>query len=181
MTTTITQLERLRLFKDSSRRDLERLVKLCHVQTFRPGQIIFAQGSSADCAMILVSGLLEASIQTGTKNRLLGEVHPGEIFGEQGLFHSGGVRNAQIKAKRESLCLILVSQVMRDTWNNQAIVSLEQHLIATMARRIRNTNLAIQKVWKEEHQENIAKQEEEQQPASSTGLLNKLKSIFGGK
>ena len=104
-----------------------------------------------------------------------------KIFGEQGLFHTGGVRNAQIKAKRESLCLILVSQVMRDTWNNQAIVSLEQHLIATMARRIRNTNLAIQKIWKEEHQENIAKQEEEKQPEASTGLLNKLKSMFGGK
>ena len=134
--------------------------------------------------MILVSGLLEASIQTGTNNRHLGDVHPGEIFGEQGLFHSGGVRNAQIKAKRDSVCLVLVSQMMRDTWSNGAIVALEQHLIATMARRIRNTNLAIQKAWKEEQQKEdyIQKENEQQDKKPETeGLLGKLKSLFGGK
>lgn len=184
MTSIISQLEKLRLFKAAPKRDLEHLVKLCQVQQFKPGQIIFAQGSEANCAMILVSGLLEASIQTGTTNRLLGEVHPGEIFGEQGMFHTGGTRNAQIKAKKDSICLVLVSQMMRDTWNNQAIVSLEQHLIATMARRIRNTNLAIQKAWKEEHQETIAKNDkaqQEKQPEESGGLLGKLKNLFGGK
>lgn len=184
MSTIINQLEKLRLFKDAPKKDLEHLVKLCQVQQFKPGQIIFAQGSEANCAMILVSGLLEASIQTGTANRILGEVHPGEIFGEQGMFHSGGTRNAQIKAKRDSYCLVLVSQMMRDTWNNQAIVSLERHLIATMARRIRNTNLAIQKVWKEEQkQEDSTKKVKEQQTKQpeSSGLLGKLKSLFGGK
>mgnify|MGYP000722390332 CR=1 FL=1 len=184
MSSLINQLEKLHLFKDVPQKELEHLVKLCHVQRFQPGQVIFAQGSEANCAMILVSGRLEVSIQTGLINRHIGEIHPGEIFGEQGLLHSSGTRNAQVSAKRESICLVLVSQMMRDTWNNQAIVALEQYLIATMARRIRNTNLAIQKVWKEEQlkEERKFEQKQEETPQEeSAGLLGKLRSIFGGK
>jgi len=184
MKSVIDHLQKLHMFKDVSRRELEHLIKLCQIQQFMPGQIIFAQGSEANFAMLLVSGHIDVSIQMGTNSRHIGDIYPGEIFGEQGLFHTGGTRNAQVTAKRDSVCLVLVSQMMRDTWNNRAIVALEQFLIATMARRIRNTNLAIQKIWKEEEQEAQHKKEQHDKEAAPTeqgGLLGKLRSIFGGK
>jgi CRP-like cAMP-binding protein len=183
MNTVIDQLEKLHIFKGTPREDLELLIQLCQVRYFKPGQVIFSQGSKADCAMILVSGLLSASIHTGQANRHLGDVHSGELFGEQGLFHTGGVRNAQILAKKDSVCILIYSQMMRDTSSNKAVVSLEKHLIATMGRRIRNTNLAIQKAWKEEQQDVDTKKELSQKEPISTqnGLLGKLKNIFGGK
>jgi hypothetical protein len=77
---------------------------------------------------------------------------------------------------------LVTPELMRETWNNEAIVALEQFLIATMARRIRNTNLEIQKIWKSEEKDNPAENtKQEEQTESSGGLLGKLKSLFGGK
>ena len=84
-----------------------------------------------------------------------------------------------VKAEQESMCLLVTPELMRETWNNQAIVALEQFLIATMARRIRSTNLEIQKIWKTE-------EKEAEEPSADTiednssGLLGRLKSLFGG-
>ena len=50
-----------------------------------------------------------------------------------------------VRANKDSVCLLVTPGLMRETWNNEAIVALEQFLIATMARRIRSTNLEIQK------------------------------------
>ena len=51
-----------------------------------------------------------------------------------------------------------------------------------MARRIRNTNLEIQKIWKSEDNENKANEHENNEDAEdSGGLLGRLKSLFGGK
>ena len=75
---------------------------------------------------------------------------------------------------------MMTPEMMRETWNNQAIVALEQFLIATMARRIRNTNLEIQKIWKDESADD-APQENDVEPESSGGLLGTLKTLFGGK
>lgn len=182
MSTIVDQLENLHLFRNVQRKDLERLAQLCQVIKFPTGQIIFPQGADAQNAMILVSGKLEVSVRTATSHRHLGEIHPGEIFGEQGLFHSAGKRNATVIANKDSHCLMVTPALMRDSWNNQAIVVLEQHLIATMARRIRNTNLAIQKVWKESVKVPPPTPEQEEADAKQeTGLLGRLRSLFGGK
>ena len=98
--------------------------------------------------MILVSGKLDVCIMTGQMERHLGNILPGEIFGESGLFHSGGTRSAMVRANKDSICLLVTPELMRETWNNEAIVALEQFLIATMARRIRNTNLEFKRSGK---------------------------------
>jgi len=118
------------------------------------------------------------SVRAESHTRSVGSIHPGEIFGEQGLFHSKGVRNATVLASRPSQCLKLTPKLMKTHANNKAMVALEQHLIATMARRIRSTNLQIQKAWKEESKNNQpTNQPQEEQ---KTSLLGRLKSLFGG-
>lgn len=176
----VQQLQTIHLFRSVPKTDLSKLVRMCKTMTFLPRQIIFAQNAPADHAMILVSGKLDVCIQVAQTERHLGTILPGEIFGEQGLFHSGGVRSAVVRANQESVCLMMTPEMMRETWNNKAIVALEQFLIATMARRIRNTNLEIQKIWKDESAED-APQENDVEPESSGGLLGTLKTLFGGK
>ena len=61
------------------------------------------------------------------------------------------------------------------------MVALERHLIATMARRIRSTNLQIQKAWKEESTLEAQKNTANETTEPKTGLLGRLKSLFGGK
>jgi len=182
LSAVVKQLQTLHLFRNVSQKDLSSLTQRCQVLEFRPRQIIFAQNAPADHAMILVSGKLDVCIMTGSTERHLGTILPGEIFGEQGLFHSGGTRSAMVRANKDSICLLVTPELMRETWNNEAIVALEQFLIATMARRIRNTNLEIQKIWKSEEKDNPAENtKQEEQTESSGGLLGKLKSLFGGK
>ena len=59
------------------------------------------------------------------------------------------------------------------------MVALERHLIATMARRIRSTNLQIQKAWKQESEHEAKKTTQAEEPKQS--LLGRLRSLFGGK
>lgn len=183
------QLSRMHLFRNIDRKDLERLVSVCPSHSYSMRQTIFAQGSAADHAMLLVSGRLEVSIQTDNNVRHIGEIHPGEIFGEQGLFHAQGNRNATVMANQNSMCIKITPDLMRDTWNNPAVVALERHLIGTMARRIRTTNLAIQKVWKDSIQEEQKRERHKSQQRSestseaetevNSGLLGRLRSMFG--
>jgi CRP-like cAMP-binding protein len=180
--TVVKQLQNLHLFRNVSQKDLSKLTQMCQILEFRPRQIIFAQNAPADHAMILVSGKLDVCILTGHGERHLGTILPGEIFGEQGLFHSGGTRSAMVRGNKDSICLLVTPELMRETWNNEAIVALEQFLIATMARRIRNTNLEIQKIWKSEDNESKnGEHKANEQSDESGGLLGRLKSLFGGK
>ena len=181
--TVVKQLQNLHLFRNVSAKDLTKLTQMCQILEFRPRQVIFAQNAPADHAMILVSGKLDVCIMTGQTERHLGNILPGEIFGESGLFHSGGTRSAMVRANKDSICLLVTPELMRETWNNEAIVALEQFLIATMARRIRNTNLEIQKIWKVENadQQKADQKSPAEESEQSGGLLGKLKSLFGGK
>ena len=177
----VKQLQNLHLFRNVSAKDLTKLTQICQILEFRPRQVIFAQNAPADHAMILVSGKLDVCILTGNTERHLGNILPGEIFGESGLFHSGGTRSALVRANKDSICLLVTPELMRETWNNEAIVALEQFLIATMARRIRNTNLEIQKIWKVESADQKTDQNSAETSEQPGGLLGKLKSLFGGK
>jgi CRP-like cAMP-binding protein len=187
----VEKLQKMHLFRNVRIDDLERLVTSCEIIRYSIAQSICNQGDQATNALILIDGKLEVSIRTENTVRHVGEIFPGEIFGEQGLFHSKGVRSATVMANKPSTCLILTPDFMRKVADNTAMVALERHLIATMARRIRATNLAIQKAWKESEKEAekaVSRDEQNTKNKKDTtveqnqpsGLLGKLRSLFGG-
>lgn len=185
MSVIIDHLSNMHLFRSVSRKELVNLVRLCEPKKYQVGQTLFAQDTEAHNAMLLISGKLEVSVRTESSIRHVGEIYPGEIFGEQGLFHSNGTRNATVIANKNSICLTITPKVMRDASSNAAMVALEQHLIATMARRIRSTNLAIQKAWKEIERESKRRkenttQQDVQSDEDQQSLLGRLRSLFGG-
>ena len=144
----VSQLSKMMMFENVSRENLEKLVELCPIQTYQTGQTVFSQGTVAENAMILVEGKLRVNLKSQTQTQTVGEIHSGEIFGEQGLFHRHGSRCAHVVASKPSLCLQINPKLMKHSYKNDALVALEIQLIAAMARRIRRTNLEIQKSWK---------------------------------
>ncbi len=185
----VEKLQKMHLFRNVRIDDLERLVEACEITRYSIAQSICNQGDQATNALILIDGKLEVSIRTENTVRHVGEIFPGEIFGEQGLFHTKGIRSATVMANKPSTCLVLTPEFMRKVADNTAMVALERHLIATMARRIRATNLAIQKAWKESEKEaeksvgtdtNTNGPTNDTNESTSSGLLGKLRSLFGG-
>ena len=172
-------LSKMRLFKNVPQKDLINLIKLCSPTSYAMGSVLCHQGDPAEYAMILLEGKLDVSVRSEHTTRSVGEIHPGEIFGEQGLFHSSGQRNATVLAIRPSSCLKLTPKIIKTQSSNLAMVALERHLIATMARRIRSTNLQIQKAWKQESEHEAQKTTQVEEPKQS--LLGRLRSLFGGK
>ena len=172
---SVEKLSALPLFRSVPTESLERLIEASSLTQYRSAAHIFEQGSPADKALLLIEGKLEVSVTSGTTHRHVGEIHPGEIVGEQALFVTGGTRNASVFATLPSTCLVLSPALLRGS-NDPAIAALEQHLIATLARRIRKTNLEIQKAWK-------ASRVEESQPESAEAptFRSRLRSLFGGR
>ena len=172
-------LSKMRLFKEVPKKDLIKIINQCESISYAMGAVICHQGDSAEYALILIEGKLDVSVRSEHTTRSVGSIHPGEIFGEQGLFHSNGQRNATVLAVRPSICLKLTPKIIKTQSSNLAMVALERHLIATMARRIRATNMQIQKAWKEESDIEAKKTVQTEEPQKS--LLGRLRSLFGGK
>jgi len=169
-------LSKMRMFKEVPTDEIKDLMAQCEASSYGMGAVVCQQGEAATHAMLLLEGKLDVSVRAENQTRLVGSIHPGEIFGEQGLFHNKGTRSATVLASKPSKCLKLTPKIMRTYSNNKAMVALERHLIATMARRIRSTNMQIQKAWKEENKPTT----KTDAPEENTSLLGRLKKLFGG-
>lgn len=170
----IDQLGQLYLFRSVPREALRDLVSLAPPTRFAAGLTVFEEGSSADVALLLIEGRLVASVGQGDGAKQVGDIRPGEIVGEQGLFVPGGLRSARVMAAEPSTALLVTPELMDHASRNPAIVALEQHLLGTLARRIRATNQAIQLAWKAD---TSAVPESVARPRT---LRERLSSLFGG-
>lgn len=172
---SIEKLSRLPMFRSVPADALADLLQRAPAQRHPPGTILFRQGDEADDAVLLVDGLLEVSVRTAQQTRAVGTIRPGEVAGEQGLFVRGGERNASVVVRQPSLTLRLTPGLLLAGRQNPAVVAVEQHLIATLARRVRSTNLAIQKAWKEEARLRAAAAP----PPGAPTFRDRLMSLFG--
>lgn len=173
---SIEKLSQLMLFRSVPREALVDLLQRAPAQRHPPGTVLFRQGDAAEDAVLLVDGLLEVSVQAGASNRHVGTVRPGEVAGEQGLFVRDGARNASVMVSQPSQTIRLTPGLLRDGRSNPAIVAIEQQLIATLARRVRSTNRAIQVAWKEESRRRAAAAPPEE---NAPTFAQRLMSLFG--
>jgi len=178
MSKDVDKLSELYLFKTVPRRALQELCVMAPPVAFKAGDKVFGQGDSADVALVVIEGHLVASVEAegeGTA-RTVGKIGTGEIVGEQALFVAHGRRTATVTAAVPCSCLILSPQVVDHAAENAAIVALEKHLLGSQARRIRSTNLTIQKAWKGERgNEGTGKSKKK------GGLVKRLGALFGGR
>ena len=166
-------LSKMHLFKGVPSRSLSELCILAPPVQFQIGATLFEQGAAADVALLLIEGRLNVEVKSAGQQRQVGQVHPGELAGEQALFSRDGRRSATVRAGSASSCLLLSAETLEKASTNPAIIAIERQLLATLARRIRGTNKEIQKVWKEAA--DLAPEEQ------TLTLAARLKGLFGGR
>ena len=166
-------LSQMHVFRDVPNRALNELCILAPPVQFPIGATIFDQGNKADVALLLINGKLDVEVASKGQRRQVGQVHPGEIVGEQALFSRGGQRSATVRAGTACSCLLLSVDVLDKASTNPAIIAIERQLLATLARRIRGTNQEIQKVWKETSDLEVKEQKQ--------SLATRLRGLFGGR
>jgi len=169
-------LSKLFLFRRVKPKDISELCRIARPVQFQAGDEVFVQGQPADCALLVVSGRLVASVGAGIGRRDVGDSRAGEIVGETALFSKFGKRSASVVAVEASRCLILDHEVLTTSPYNGALVAIETHLLGSIARRIRSSGRVIQRVWKESGVEESAPNPKKNAPS----LRERLSGFFGG-
>jgi len=123
-------LERVPLFADFDRHDLERLARSFKERTFHAGSTVAGEGKTGAGFFVIESG--EATVSVRGDER--GKLGPGDHFGEIALIDDGA-RSATVTADSDLRCYGLTSWEFRPLVESNA--SMAWKLLETMAKRLR--------------------------------------------
>jgi CRP-like cAMP-binding protein len=123
-------LQRVPLFEDFERGDLERLSRSFKQRVFDAGSTVADEGRTGAGFFVIESG--EASVSVRGSGR--GKLGPGDYFGEIALIDDGA-RSATVTADSELRCYGLTSWEFRPLVEGNA--SIAWKLLETMAKRLR--------------------------------------------
>ena len=96
--------ERLRLldsalvFSAVDRQVLEIMAQGMAETSYRPGQVVVAEGEEADKLFVIAEGRAEVSVRGGGQDSILAVLGKGEVFGEMAFFSKDRRRQATVKA-----------------------------------------------------------------------------------
>jgi len=131
--------------------DIDALLSAAPAIAVATGEVLSRKGEPADRAFLLLTGRLRASLPLGGEgpDRTINEITAGEVAGESALFLTGGRRTATLTALEPSTVLVLRRELFADlTSANPALVALESHILAGLARRIERTDAQIVAAWR---------------------------------
>ncbi len=168
----------LRPFRAIPPDELAELERLAGRVYFELGQPVFQQGDLADHALLLLDGRLSVRVETDQGPRAVGDVWPGEVVGESGLFLPGTRRNASVLAEVDSVALLIDKDFLDKARGTRALCTAQKHLMNTTARRIRATNLAMRKAW-QQHRADASATQSTPSPGRA-GFRQRLSKILGG-
>ena len=123
-------LQRVPLFADFDRGDLQRLARSFKERTFEAGHKVAAEGKGAAGFFVIENGEATVSVR-GEERAKLG---PGDYFGEIALIDDGA-RSATITAESDLQCYGITSWEFRPLVESNA--SIAWKLLETLAKRLR--------------------------------------------
>jgi CRP-like cAMP-binding protein len=123
-------LQRVPLFADFDRGDLQRLSRTFRERIFEAGTSVADEGKLGAGFFVIETG--EASVSVRGSER--GKLGPGDYFGEIALIDDGA-RTATVTADTELRCYGITSWEFRPLVENNA--SMAWKLLETMAKRLR--------------------------------------------
>ena len=124
-------LQRVPLFADFERGELQRLARSFKERTFGAGTTVADEGKSGAGFFVIESGEATVSVHGSERGRL----GPGDYFGEVALIDDGA-RSATVTADSELRCYGLTSWEFRPLVEGNA--SIAWKLLETMAKRLRS-------------------------------------------
>jgi CRP-like cAMP-binding protein len=127
---TADALSRVPMFADFSKRHLDRLSKETDELIFDPGQIIVKEGDLGETLFVV----LEGSAKVMRHKRKVGEVLPGDFFGELSTI-DGGPRTATIVADTPMRVIRLFRRTLDALIKDEPQVTLK--LLDGIVRRLR--------------------------------------------
>lgn len=152
--TTAAQEEalfRLGPFRGVPSAAVRELLTVTSLVSFPADRVLFLQGDPlSEDAWLLVTGRLSVLVASGDKQRVMADVWPGEIVGEAALYARGRARSATVVTVGPSVVLRIPRSALLASDDQPALIALELHLLETMARRLRTTNVVLQRVVTEQ-------------------------------
>jgi len=104
-------------------------------KSFRPGEVIFAEGESGSEAYIIEQGAVEISKTDGNAELILSVLDPGEVIGEMALIDSSP-RMATARAARKTTLIVIPKAVFAKILEKtDAVVRV---ILAALLGRLRN-------------------------------------------
>jgi CRP-like cAMP-binding protein len=126
-------LQRVPLFADLGRRDLQRIARLFKERRFAAGETVIREGSGGATLYLIETGEATVSVR-GEQRRTLG---PGDYFGEIALIDEGQ-RSATITATSELICHGLTLWDFRPLVEGDGRIGWK--LLQTLAARLRDAD-----------------------------------------
>jgi CRP/FNR family cyclic AMP-dependent transcriptional regulator len=129
---SVEQLQRVPLFADLDRRELQALASSFKERRFSPGDTVAAEGAGGIGFFVINEGQAKVSVR-GEDRATLG---PGDYFGEIALIDEGA-RTATITADSDLVCYGMTSWDFRPLVEGNA--SIAWKLLQAMAKRLRES------------------------------------------
>jgi CRP/FNR family transcriptional regulator, cyclic AMP receptor protein len=123
-------LQRVPLFADLNRREVEKIARLFKERRFSEGETVVREGSGGAAFFLIDSG--EATVSVGGKERA--KLKPGDYFGEIALIDEGA-RSATITASSDLVCYGLTFWDFRPLV--QANAAIGWKLLQSLAKKLR--------------------------------------------
>lgn len=130
VSTPVEALERVPLFAELDRKELEQIARLCKERRFREGETVVMEGSGGAAFFLIDSGEAAVSIR-GTQ---LATLERGDYFGEIALIDEGP-RAATVTALSELVCYGLTLWEFRPLVTRNGTIGWK--LLQSMARKLR--------------------------------------------
>ena len=144
-------INKMRVFRGFSPRDLQGLLKLCHFKNFEPKEQIYTAGDPSDEMLILVKGKLIAVSATGA---VLGEILPGASTGEMGVF-TGQPRSANVLSTAATVGVVIrkpeLDALLDRDWAMRCKVL--ENIIQLLSERLIEANIQIERFAKKSQEE----------------------------
>ena len=174
----IPQLLKLRTFMGASESDLRSLLDATNHRTLQRGELLAEVGEPADSAWLVVRGRLH--IEVGPDSQHIGEIWPGEMVGEEGVFGVAATRVTSFRAAQDSLVLVLDRKTLDDSAlaSNPAMGALQRHMLRVCTRRLNALDTTRYRTDIAPHLPD--QPAEDTQPAIPDSPRAWLRALFGG-
>ena len=130
-------LQETDLFSDLEETKANLIVSKFRKTSFQKNDIIFHEGDNADKFFILADGEIALLKTTGTSQKELRRLLPGELFGEMALI-SDSKRSVTTKVLRDSECLVMDRQTFINCMENDLNFALRMQ--RALAKRLADTD-----------------------------------------